>query len=302
MEREATMCDALNESSVSLSPERRKGQIPTALKLLIAGLLLLCFMLFILLVILAATHRSCTTEDKIWTFAVAYHDVNIAYIDNRTGAISGYNVDVINAICQLANKDCAIVWDEEINCWDSSAGKASRGGAGLFNGWYDGCAGMIPTKERNRTFSFSKSYFKGPAEMLWARKNDTVARKLPINVKNQKIGFVDGWHSDEFCLLEQTNIVGFDTELSNFSHYPSMQELVQAMMKHEIDLAFCSSHPILLSHLQPLTSSRVCATEGPAVMHRKDSRLSDWWNPALEKLIKSAQYVQICEDLTNDKH
>lgn len=45
-------------------------------------------------------------------------------------------------VCQLANKDCAIVWDEEINCWDSSAGKASRGGAGLFNGWYDGCAGM----------------------------------------------------------------------------------------------------------------------------------------------------------------
>lgn len=37
-------------------------------------------------------------------------------------------------------------------------------------------------------------------------------------------------------------------------------------------------------------------------MHRKDSRLSDWWNPALEKLIKSAQYVHICEDLTNDKH
>ncbi len=41
----------------------------------------------------------------------------------------------------------------------------------------------------------------------------------------------------------------------------------------------------------------ICEQVGFGMMTRYDSKLIDWWNPAQEKLLKSKQYAEICQDV-----
>ena len=41
-----------------------------------------------------------------------------------------------------------------------------------------------------------------------------------------------------------------------------------------------------------------CYAKGPAVMIRVDSDLPTWWNAALNRLLTSRLYEDICQDLT----
>ena len=43
-----------------------------------------------------------------------------------------------------------------------------------------------------------------------------------------------------------------------------------------------------------------CTKAGLSVMTRKDNRLIDWWDPAFEQLKSSAQWPEICKDLTEE--
>ena len=45
-------------------------------------------------------------------------------------------------MCQLANKNCRLVYDVWQRCWDSEKGQVPTGGEGLMSRWYDACAGM----------------------------------------------------------------------------------------------------------------------------------------------------------------
>ncbi|KAJ8049485.1 hypothetical protein HOLleu_02252 [Holothuria leucospilota] len=298
MEQESSASEALNQSTLALTAKKHREAIPLLLKYAVVGIFIVCLFLTVLAIILASACRACpydSESDKTWIFSVSLHGANVAYVDNRTGAIRGYNVDVINAVCKTAGKRCDVIWDIDANCWDSIQGKSARGGVGLLGGWYDGCAGWISTKARNRTFSFTKPYFKGPYETLWQEKSNATFGRASKDISGARVGFVDGWHTDEFCLQEL--VEGFDTETSEYKHYGTIQELVEAVLQDKIDLAFCSDHPYLKQYLEPVLTSRNCAIEGPAVMHRKDSKLSNWWNPSLEKVLQSEEYQNICEDL-----
>ena len=43
-------------------------------------------------------------------------------------------------VCEIADKNCQIVYDLQQNCWDSIDGTAV-GGFGVFNFYYDACVG-----------------------------------------------------------------------------------------------------------------------------------------------------------------
>ena len=53
--------------------------------------------------------------------------------------------------------------------------------------------------------------------------------------------------------------------------------------------------------LEFISDDFTCVVGGGAVMLRKDSRLHEWFNPALESLFAITEYRTICEDL-QDKH
>ncbi len=46
---------------------------------------------------------------------------------------------------------------------------------------------------------------------------------------------------------------------------------------------------------------RSCVVAGMGMMVLKDSRLLQWWNPALKQLMKSHEYRAVCDDL-KEKH
>ena len=43
-----------------------------------------------------------------------------------------------------------------------------------------------------------------------------------------------------------------------------------------------------------------CALGGNSLMTRKDSQLSEWWNPAFEELLAGDGYGEICDNLTGE--
>ena len=46
----------------------------------------------------------------------------------------------VTLVCEIADKNCQIVFDQQSNCWDSVDG-TGIGGVGLFNFYYDACVG-----------------------------------------------------------------------------------------------------------------------------------------------------------------
>ena len=44
-------------------------------------------------------------------------------------------------VCQIAGKNCEMVYDTPQRCWDSQTGSRPLGGEGLFEKYYDACVG-----------------------------------------------------------------------------------------------------------------------------------------------------------------
>ena len=57
---------------------------------------------------------------------------------------------------------------------------------GLFDGWYDGCAGWYTTVERIHVFAFSQPYLKTPNAYFFVKKDDSSFD--PSDITGLKIG------------------------------------------------------------------------------------------------------------------
>ncbi|XP_071854903.1 uncharacterized protein [Apostichopus japonicus] len=97
---------------------------------------------------------TAATNDYVWTFAAGHSGHALEYIDERSGQLRGFSIDLVNA----ADKYCEIIWDFYENCWDSGTGMAAHGGQGLLGRWYDGCTAWANTANRQNTFKFSDQY------------------------------------------------------------------------------------------------------------------------------------------------
>ncbi len=65
--------------------------------------------------------------------------------------------------------------------------------------------GWIKSYDRARTFDFSKPFGK-PVQYNFVVKSGNPRGFNPADVTNMKMGFIDGFVSDEFCVGRQTNI------------------------------------------------------------------------------------------------
>lgn len=50
-----------------------------------------------------------SVDDKIWMLQIGHFGSNTQYLDEESETIRGYDVDVVNAVCQLANKNCQLL-------------------------------------------------------------------------------------------------------------------------------------------------------------------------------------------------
>ncbi|XP_072019019.1 uncharacterized protein [Amphiura filiformis] len=236
-------------------------------------------------------------DDKIWVLSIGHGASNTEYIDEISGQIMGFNVDITNAVCRIAGKNCRWSADVYTRCWDSKIGESQRGGEGLYSGYYDACTGWFHTYVRSRTFQFSDPYTT-TEEAAFIVKDSNPGNFDYQDISNKKIGFIDGFVFDEFCVARQ-DIQGVPIPPGNLLHYPGREELLAGIQSEEVDAGFDALLNWLnVDMVDVIPDFRAeCAVAGRALMMREDSTLWQWWNPAFAKLRASADYKIICRDL-----
>lgn len=247
----------------------------------------------------AGTIPDNNVDDEIWTFAVGSLGTREAYLDPITTEPKGFYVDVINAVCEEAEKDCRLVYDLYSKCWQNVNGQ-EVGGDGLFNFHYDACAAWYHTYVRERTFQFSAAMTKNVASGFIVRPGNPDGFDWR-DLTDLKIGFVEGFASSPICVAQNADkITGALIPRENIVYYNSLPELFQGVRDGEVDAGFESDvkEPGNLDFL--VTEDVYCAIDGISLMARKDNRIVDWWNPAFEKVLSSDKYSDICDNLLEE--
>ncbi|XP_071491043.1 uncharacterized protein [Diadema antillarum] len=251
--------------------------------------------------------QSQTSQDRVWTIAISDYGVNLEYLEESTYEIKGYNVDIVNAVCALANKTCILVCDVNERCWDTPPRQRARGGVGLMARWYDACTGWVNTYDRSLTFAFTRAFVKKQRDVaLYAVNSSSVDYR---NVKGLTVGFIAGWAADERCLARyarSADITGASPEFFHILHYNSPMGLMQGLRRGESDVAFSIRLPQLESDFRRLTPDdfpNYCYPDGSGagMMTRKDNtEFINWWNEAFDRLVGTPEYDKICERLSTE--
>lgn len=238
-------------------------------------------------------------DEEVWLFHFGPTDSREEYLNPLTGEVNGYHVDVLNAVCAIAKKNCRMVYDRSQNCWDYIDGQLV-GGTGLFNFYYDACTAWYPTFDRLRTFQFSTtiSLNKGSGFAVLTGNPDNFN---PADLTGLKIGFIQGFFINPACVAKQTDtITGADLSDDQIVYYDGVETLKEAIRTGEIAAGFdwgANYHnQVEFDHLHA-GGPIICSVDGPAMMTRKDSTLNAWMNPALEILLASDEYQDICDGL-----
>ncbi|XP_063970801.1 uncharacterized protein LOC129283385 isoform X1 [Lytechinus pictus] len=244
-----------------------------------------------------------SSDDKIWLFAIGHYDDVRQYLDESTYTIKGFTPDIVDAVCAIANKNCRLVYDIYENCWDNQAGLRPRGGPGLMGNWYDACAEWVQTYNRRLTYYFTVPFTKGGSVALYV-KNDSSSVTYD-DLTNQKVGFLDGWNSDEFCLARYKNIAGSTLGPNQIFHYQSADLLIDAVQNDVIDVAFgenIAQFSTSLKRISPLDFENNCVAGGASIMTRHTNRyLVNWWNDAFQRLNDRGRYNEICDSI-HERH
>ncbi|XP_013390093.1 uncharacterized protein LOC106158586 [Lingula anatina] len=247
---------------------------------------------------------SSSSGRRIFTIALG-HDIGpFEYMDS-SGYLTGFNLDLIDAVCKEAGMVCRTVRDKYSNCWDTTPGQPSHGGHGLIGRWYDACTGWSGTVQRLQVFSFSSSYVKPLTISLFVKAGHAVLL-TSRNLANKKTGFVDGWVCDENCLARWTDVTGQDN--MTVVHAPNAGDIFAKLKSGEIDVAFL---PVLAmaGHTsganpefeQVPVGGFYCSEAGHGMMTRKDNDFNSHWNVGFNKLVSSGKFKKLC-DAAATKH
>ncbi|XP_072047046.1 arginine-binding extracellular protein ArtP-like [Amphiura filiformis] len=238
-------------------------------------------------------------DDKIWVMAIGHSADNLEYIDEISGQIKGFDVDIVNAVCKIAGKNCRFSADVYTRCWNSEIGETPRGGVGLYSGFYDACTGWFHTHVRDRTFQFSDPFSTIQAdEFGFFVKSGNPRNFAYRDISGKKIGFLDGFIADEFCVARQDNVQGVPIPPENVMYYSSHDQLLAGIQNEEVD-GFDAVVILMNTDMVEVIPGFIaqCSIAGQSMMMRVDSTLWKWWNPAFAELRASPEYKRICRDM-----
>ncbi|XP_072016261.1 uncharacterized protein [Amphiura filiformis] len=180
-------------------------------------------------------------DDKVWLFHVGLWGNTEQYI-NAEGVAAGFDIDVLNAVCRIAGKNCKTVYDITTNCVYSVDKEDPRGGVGMMAGWYEGCIGWRNTTERRRYFDFSDDYVQPTMEVFVTLPGNPGGFDYH-DLTAKKIGFINGFSSNEQCVaaLYGDSIIGADIPPENVVQCAGVSGCIQALENNEIDAWFILS-------------------------------------------------------------
>ncbi|XP_072046775.1 uncharacterized protein [Amphiura filiformis] len=241
-------------------------------------------------------------EDKEWLFHVGLWGNNEQYI-NDEGVAAGFDIDVLNAVCRIAGKICKTVYDITTNCVYSADQEDPRGGIGMMAGWYEGCIGWRNTVERRLYFDFSDDYVQPTMEVFVTLPGNPGSFDYQ-DLTAKKIGFINGFSSNKQCVadLYGDSIVGADIPAENVVQCAGVSGCIQALESNEIDAWFILSSVVRGRTDVEIVSEELapCTPVGNSLMARKDSRVLEWFQPALETLMSSSEYEELCQNIIDE--
>ncbi|XP_077863414.1 uncharacterized protein LOC144346749 [Saccoglossus kowalevskii] len=131
--------------------------------------------------------RARKQSDRVYTFVISpLCDCALEYIDDK-GEMKGFSVDLINAVCEEARRNCEILYDYDPKCF-SHDGHHFLLGEGLISKQYDVCMSWFKTKDRTHVAAFTEPYWKTKNEFHLFVPTDNPNDFDPTNIAGKKIG------------------------------------------------------------------------------------------------------------------
>lgn len=248
------------------------------------------------------TNTQSNPYTKIWTIAIG-HDWGAYEYLNEGGYLTGFSTELIGEVCAAANINCRTLWLPYTLCWKSEKGQHSTGGDGLLGGWIDACSGWMGTIDRVHVYDFSMEFLKQEEAFFYTKKGVSFNTG---DLSEKRLGFLDGWASDEKCLIRAMSSNNFVPDKEKIKYIPTAIELAQALKDNVVEVAFSFESALsglLESYdLQRQTAkSYKCAITGVSIMTRKDADFNHYWNIGFMKIRNNGHFKRLCQQ-AKDNH
>ncbi|KAK7100867.1 L-arginine-binding protein-like [Littorina saxatilis] len=225
-------------------------------------------------------------DPKVWLFAVDGLKRPYSFIDAE-GSLVGFDVDVINAVCKKAGKQCKMVLADFTECVFSQRGMTYPG-RGLMAGWFDACPGFAITVDRAASFEFTDPYITTVATFTVAPGNPKKFDPSKEDYSGFTLCHLTGAYTNEACLTRLHKAFG------KILIARDLPEAKAALLNGTAQALF--SPRTRIEGLDVLGARLHCDQGGAGVMVKKGSLLPSWWNPAFSTIYASGEYTTICED------
>jgi len=236
---------------------------------------------FALLFVLMLLSSPAGADDRVYKVAVDIYYPPFSYNDEKTGELSGFDVDIAKAVCRKLEVKCevlAVPFDEII--------------PQIENGQLDiGSAGFAFTEERAKRVIYTNKYFRSSS--LFLELPGTFEGITPETIKGKKVAVQASTNQEDYLrntygdLIEVVPVKGFD-------------EIIAMVNDKSVDLGFIDGLPgyhYLKSDAGlnlDIVGDPVHLDDGSCMVLNKDNTaLRDRINAAIEELRLSGEYDSI---------
>ncbi|XP_062619985.1 uncharacterized protein LOC134281564 [Saccostrea cucullata] len=226
-------------------------------------------------------------QAKTWVFAVSGNKRPWNFIDSD-GILKGADLDLVQAVCDIANQKCAMTLAPIGACVETIEGRFFPG-EGLMERWFDACTGYVSSVERVNALQFTDPIRTTTSTFSVLKGNPRNFH--PRNLQSAVIVHLNGAFTNEQCAIRIG--LGKPKQVVVASGIPEAKELLK---NYTADALF--SPRTRFDDLEVLPGRYKCDVSGVGMMVKKESDLPLWWNPAFQKYYTSGKYNDDCEKIT----
>nr|XP_022295848.1 uncharacterized protein LOC111105758 [Crassostrea virginica] len=229
-------------------------------------------------------------QAKIWLFAVGGNRRPYNFIDDD-GILKGADLDLIQAVCNIANQKCATTVVPIEACIQTIRGRFYPG-QGLFGNWFDACTAYVSSVDRVNALQFTDPIRTTTSTFTVLKGNPK--NFDPQNLQSAVIVHLNGAYTNEQCTIRIG--LGRPKQVLVASGIAEAKEL---LINQTADALF--SPRTMFNDLEVLPGRYKCDISGVGMMVRKDSELPQWWNAAFKQYYMSGRYNDDCDQI-NQKY
>lgn len=229
-------------------------------------------------------------QAKTWVFAVGGNRRPWNFIGDD-GVLKGADLDLIQAVCDVANQKCATTVVPTEACVQTVRGRFYPG-EGLMAGWFDACTSYVSSIDRVNALQFTDPIRTTTSTFTVLQGNPK--NFDPLNLQNAVIVHLNGAFTNEQCTIR----IGLGRPKAVLVA-AGIAEAKELLLNRTVDALF--SPRTTFNDLEVLPGRYRCDVSGVGMMVKKDSELPVWWNPAFQKYYMSGRYNDACDQI-NQKY